>query len=273
MVDVSRETNDRSAVQVLIPVDGILDVPHLPARFHPVAGRRARHRRARKRQDVLQPEGAPAVVCAGHLTHHGLGRDKQSTFGGWDMLHPLIKFYRDTLCIRDQPAPRDTRHHARGHRARREARTRGQAPRHARREGVARADEAVRQAPRGRGRRAEPKAGRRKRHAAGPEWHHRLAALLPCLRSANLTCLVGQDVEGVSATVRCRRGGLPWPRPRADPKSADPPDPPPTWRRPLAEASRPGDARRNGVAPCRAVLQMQVSGRPPGGACAPLLCS
>jgi hypothetical protein len=99
MVDVSRDTNDRSAVQVLIPVDGILDVPHLPARFHPVAGRRARHRRARKRQDVLQPEGAPAVVCAGHLTHHGLGRDKQSTFGGWDMLHPLIKFYRDTLCI------------------------------------------------------------------------------------------------------------------------------------------------------------------------------
>ena len=116
---MSREDNARAAVQALIPDDEILDV----ALTYP--------RGFTKSQAVGMAaggaigfgsdfQGVAAVmggVVGGKIFSnlkelpqsfvlaisptmvYVLGRDKQSAFGGWDRLHPMVKFDRSTLHV------------------------------------------------------------------------------------------------------------------------------------------------------------------------------
>ena len=101
------------------------------------------------------------VLAISPTTVYVLGRDKQAPFGGWDKLQPMIKFDRDKLRVEISQhlvtldiTLVDTEHDAT---LELEAKRLGTP----RREGAARADEAVRRAPRGRGRRRDGVTARR----------------------------------------------------------------------------------------------------------------
>lgn len=116
---MSRETDARAAVQTLIPDDEILDValvyPRGTTRSEAagmavggVAGMGTGFQGVgmvlgsvvggRIFSD-LKELPASFVLAISPTTVYVLGRDKQSAFGGWDELQPMIKFDRSTLHV------------------------------------------------------------------------------------------------------------------------------------------------------------------------------
>ena len=116
---MSREVNARSAVQALIPDDEILDVAlTYPRGFTQSQGMGMAVGGAVGMGTDFQGVGlAIGGIAGGKLfsdlkevpqsfvlavsptTVYVLGRDKQSPFGGWERLQPMIKFERATLRV------------------------------------------------------------------------------------------------------------------------------------------------------------------------------
>lgn len=116
---MSREENARSAVQALIPDDEILDVAlTYPRGFTQSQAVGIAIGGAIGMGSSFQAVGLAIggvvggkifsnlkelpqsfVLAISPTTVYVLGRDKQSAFGGWDKLQPMIKFDRDKLRV------------------------------------------------------------------------------------------------------------------------------------------------------------------------------
>ncbi|MDP2287189.1 MAG: hypothetical protein Q8M73_01310 [Actinomycetota bacterium] len=116
---MSREDKARAAVQALIPNDEILDVALVYPRgvtkaaavgiaagsaigfgsdFQGVAAMAGAYAGGKIFSNLKElPQSF--VLAISPTTVYVLGRDKQSDFGGWDKLQPMIKFERRTLHV------------------------------------------------------------------------------------------------------------------------------------------------------------------------------